>query len=53
MKYRLVQSEGHDQQPPAMENWLTVDELRGPSGPGMFSLVNRPIGEKKESYFIP
>lgn len=51
MTCRLVQSEGHDQQAPATESWLTVGEPKGPSGSGMFSLVNRPIGEKKEQFF--
>lgn len=51
MKCRLVQSEGHDQQAPAIENWLTVDELKGPSSSGMFSLMNRSIRENKQLLF--
>lgn len=51
MKCRLVQSEGHGQQAPAIENWLTVDELKGPSSSGMFSLMNRSIRENKQLLF--
>lgn len=49
MMFRLVQSEGHNRQVPATENWLGAEELKGPSPSELLSLVMEQLEKKKRT----